>query len=212
LAAGEGQRMRPLTHKAPKPLLEVHGKTLLEHQIDFLKSYVDSIAVTVGYMSEKVSQSALQYGADYIFQNHLGGNANWLNSSFLRKFRSPIIVITCDNLMNVNLTDIELESQSAQDLSYLVTRIDESEIKGDRILQAEGRVTAISQDTRIASLATGLQIINPGTLCPKMKFDNFHQVWDDLISKQLLHVSRRQPTKWVAIDTILDLENANKVN
>jgi hypothetical protein len=114
--------------------------------------------------------------------------------------------------MNVNLTDIELESQSAQDLSYLVTRIDESEIKGDRILQAEGRVTAISQDTRIASLATGLQIINPGTLCPKMKFDNFHQVWDDLISKQLLHVSRRQPTKWVAIDTILDLENANKVN
>jgi MurNAc alpha-1-phosphate uridylyltransferase len=204
--------MRPLTYEVPKPLLEVHGRTLLEHQIDFLKNYVDSIAVTIGYMSEKVSQRALQYGADYIFQNNLGGNANWLNSSFLRNLQAPIIVITCDNLMDVNLTDVELESQSAQDLSYLVTRIDESDVKGDRILQTEGRVIAISQDNNITSLATGLQIINPGTLSPEMNFDNFHEVWSDLISKESLHVSRSQPTKWVAIDTILDLENANKVN
>lgn len=204
--------MRPLTNEVPKPLLEVHGKTLLEHQIDFLKHYVDSIAVTIGYKSEIVSQRALQYGADFIFQNNRGGNANWLNSSFLRKLRSPIIVITCDNLMDVNLMDVELESMSSQDLSYLVARESESEIKGDRILQKEGCVTSISQDNKIASLATGLQIINPGTLSPELTFDNFHEVWDDLISKQSLYVSRSQPTKWAAIDTLLDLENANKVN
>ena len=33
LAAGEGQRMRPLTDVRPKPLLEVAGKPLIEHHI-----------------------------------------------------------------------------------------------------------------------------------------------------------------------------------
>ena len=211
MAAGEGQRMRPLTYEIPKPLLEVHGKTLLEHQIDFLKQYVESIAVTVGYKSEKVSQRALQYGANSIFQNIGGGNATWLNNTFLRKLRLPIIVITCDNLMDVNLLDVELESMNSQDLSYLVARVSESELKGDRILQSEGRVTSISQDGNIALLATGLQIINPGTLSPGLIFDTFHDVWDDLISRQSLSVSRSQPTKWVAIDTLSDLEDVNKV-
>jgi NDP-sugar pyrophosphorylase family protein len=204
--------MRPLTYDVPKPLLEVHGKTLLKHQIDFLKHYVDSIAVTVGYKSEIVSHHALEYGASYIFQNNGGGNANWLNSTFLRKFRSPIIVITCDNLMEVNLMEIELESMSSQDLSYLVARESNSHLKGDRILENEGCVTSISQDNNITSLASGLQIINPGTLSSELIFDNFHEVWNDLIGKQSLYVSRSQPTKWTAIDTFFDLENANKVN
>ena len=204
--------MRPLTYEVPKPLLEVHGKTLLEHQIDYLKHYVDSIAVTVGYKSETVSQRALKYGANLIFQNNEGGNANWLNRTFLRKLRSPIVVITCDNLMDVNLMDVELESMISQDLSYLVGRESDSELKGDRILQNEGCVTAISQDSNVTLLATGLQIINPGTLSPELTFDNFHEVWDDLISRQSLCVSRSQPTKWAAIDTLFDLENANKVN
>ena len=34
LAAGLGKRMRPLTLKTPKPLLEIGGRTLLERAIN----------------------------------------------------------------------------------------------------------------------------------------------------------------------------------
>lgn len=56
LAAGRGNRMRPLTDTTPKPLLKVLGKELLVHLLDQLLENVrvTSIAIVSGYKSEQI--------------------------------------------------------------------------------------------------------------------------------------------------------------
>ena len=40
LAAGKGTRLQPLTNTVPKPLLQIAGKSTLEHNLDSLLPYV----------------------------------------------------------------------------------------------------------------------------------------------------------------------------
>lgn len=55
LAAGRGERMRPLTDKVPKPLLEVAGKALIVYQIEALKSAgVENIVINTGHLGDQI--------------------------------------------------------------------------------------------------------------------------------------------------------------
>lgn len=54
IAAGTGSRLRPLTHYTPKPLIEVHGKSFIERNIEYLiESGISEIIIVIGYMKEK---------------------------------------------------------------------------------------------------------------------------------------------------------------
>ena len=55
LAAGYGQRMRPLTLTRPKPLVEVAGKALIDYGFDRLRSAgVEQAVVNVHYLPEQI--------------------------------------------------------------------------------------------------------------------------------------------------------------
>ena len=57
LSAGQGTRLLPLTAEIPKCAILLHGKTVLEWQIDeLMKSGVDDIVVVTGFATDKVEQ------------------------------------------------------------------------------------------------------------------------------------------------------------
>lgn len=56
LAAGIGARLRPVTETIPKPLVEINGRTLLDHAIDRLALVgVERVVVNVHYKARMVA-------------------------------------------------------------------------------------------------------------------------------------------------------------
>jgi len=59
LAAGLGTRLRPITDERPKPLVEVLGRTLLEHAMrNAARAGARAIAVNTHYLAEQVADEA----------------------------------------------------------------------------------------------------------------------------------------------------------
>jgi len=57
LAAGLGERMRPLTERLPKPLVAVAGKPLLDHVLDRLSAQgVERAVVNVHYLANLIER------------------------------------------------------------------------------------------------------------------------------------------------------------
>jgi N-acetyl-alpha-D-muramate 1-phosphate uridylyltransferase len=55
LAAGRGERMRPLTDHTPKPLLQVHGKPLIEwHVAALARAGVQDIVINTAWLEDQI--------------------------------------------------------------------------------------------------------------------------------------------------------------
>ena len=55
LAAGRGERMRPLTDTTPKPLLTVHGRSLIEHHvISLARAGLTSVVINTSWLAGQV--------------------------------------------------------------------------------------------------------------------------------------------------------------
>lgn len=71
LAAGRGERMRPLTDHTPKPLLEVGGKSLIVHHIEALaRAGIVDIVINHAWLGQQMEQrlgQGQQFGVNLLY-------------------------------------------------------------------------------------------------------------------------------------------------
>ena len=70
LAAGRGERMRPLTDTCPKPLLRVQGQSLLHYPLQALaRAGVSAVVINTGWLGDQIEPA---FGTHFLHQDKTG--------------------------------------------------------------------------------------------------------------------------------------------
>lgn len=81
LAAGRGERMRPLTDRCPKPLLQAGGKALIEYHIEALAAAgIEEIVINHAWLGEQI-ETTLGSGERYGVALHYSHEATALETA-----------------------------------------------------------------------------------------------------------------------------------
>jgi NDP-sugar pyrophosphorylase family protein len=116
LAAGEGQRLRPLTLCMPKPMVPVGGRPILEHLIALLRLHgIDDVAINLHYRPEAIVNyfgDGRKFGVSITYSHEaylLGsaGAARALDTFFTETF----LVVYGDVLTNADLSALVARHQ-----------------------------------------------------------------------------------------------------
>ena len=103
MAAGMGTRLRPLTEKIPKSLIEVNGMPLLERQIINLKEIgVEEIVVVTGYLHEKFDDIVKKYNLIKLYNEKYDVYNNIYSMYIARDYLRDAFVIDADNYITRN--------------------------------------------------------------------------------------------------------------
>ena len=124
LAAGRGERLRPLTDQVPKSLVEVRGEALIERHLHALSAAgVERVVINLGWLGEMVLErigSGSRYGLDVVYSNE-GDNILETGGGIHRALpmlgSDPFLVVNADIYTDMPLTGIEL---AGSDLAHLV--------------------------------------------------------------------------------------------
>lgn len=135
--------MGDLVNDKPKPMLEVAGKTLLEHKFDALPESVDEIIIVVGYLQDVIKG---RYGDNYngkkisyvTQENFVGGTADalWHARPILK---GKFLVMMGDDIYAKE----DIAACFAYDWALLVERLADLGTRGKVFVDAENRITDI---------------------------------------------------------------------
>ncbi|MFW1733981.1 N-acetylmuramate alpha-1-phosphate uridylyltransferase MurU [Acinetobacter sp. ULE_I001] len=167
LAAGLGNRMRPLTLYKPKPLLEVGGKALIVWHIEKLKKMgVTEIVINSAWLAD-ILIGALgdgsQFGVTIRWTREDEGleTAGGIINALALLGDQPFILVNGDVWTTFDFTSL-LNMDLADDLAHLVfVNNPEQHPQGDFTL-ANGRAYTFDQNQQGENLTySGIAVINP---------------------------------------------------
>lgn len=119
LAAGRGERMRPLTDSTPKPLLRVAGKPLIGYHLEALaRAGVTDVVINLSWLGERIRGTlgdGAEFGVRIVYSDEgpvaleTGGGLfkalPWLGPD-------PFLVVNGDTWTNIDFSRLALESDA----------------------------------------------------------------------------------------------------
>lgn len=211
MAAGRGNRMMPLTDKIPKPMALFRGSTLIAHGIRQVRNHIPEIHVTVGYKGAMLAEHVISESVSSVFNTSGHGNAWWIYNTLASVIDEPVLVLTADNVVDLEVDRIAGEYERLGRPACMVVPVEPVEgLEGDYILLDGDVVTQLSRHQPSDRYCSGIQVINPAEVVrltsPR---EEFYDVWADLIRQRQVCSSSIYVRHWFAVDTMAQLDALN---
>ncbi len=190
LAAGRGERLRPLTDTTPKPLLDIGGTTLIEHQLGKLvQAGISEVVINLRHLGNLI-QSKLgdgrAYGIKIVYsvetqRLETGGG---IKNALSKLGDEPFLVVSADTYTDY---DYSLLISGLPDLSLgllLMTDNPVHHLEGDFAIDADGVLQLEGEKYTY----TGIGVLTPALVrnLPEHSF-KLRKVLDQAISDHRLH-------------------------
>lgn len=214
LAAGKGTRLRPLTDSKPKPLVEVAGKTLLDHIVEAIPSSVDELIIVTGYLGDQIQA----YCGDefhgrkvtYVTQKEQNGTAKalWLCKDLIK---GRFLFLFADDIHGKE----DLARATSYTRSLLVASVSNPEKFGIVVRNPDGTLGLMIEKPEHAPsncASTGAMVLDEHIF----EFEPQMAVKDEFYLTEVIEryaqkypIAVVEQSKWIPIATPADVENAN---
>jgi NDP-sugar pyrophosphorylase family protein len=218
LAAGLGERMRPLTDHLPKPLLPVANKPVMGYILEHLArhGFTDVIA-NLYYRGEDIVQrvgDGRQYGVNlrYSYEEKLWGIAGGVRRC--RDFfgDETFLVMGADDLTDMDLTAlVEAHRRAGAIASIGLVEVEETSQYGIVVTDGEGRIERFVEKPKgkapSRTANTQLYLFEPGVfefIPPDTVYDFGRDAFPDMVSQGAPFYGFSLPGYWRDIGSVSD--------
>ena len=190
LAAGRGERMRPLTDSKPKPLMNVNSKPLIIYHIESLvASGVRDIVINVSYLGDMIKKelgNGENWGVNIHYSDEPGGpleTAGGIYNALSFFNNDPFLVINSDVWTDYDFSNL-LNYPLNEKLAHLVlTANPEHNSDGDFILNTDNSLSHQGKAQRLTF--TGLSVMSAKL------FENNNSLKNNYKKKSLTPILKR---------------------
>lgn len=232
LAAGQGTRVRPLTHDLPKPMVPILGKPVMEYLVQHLARHgVREIMVNVAYHHQQIEQYfgdgsrwGVEIGYSYEGVRDHGdilpkpvGSAGGMRriQDFSGFFDETTLVLCGDALIDLDITAALAEHQAQSALASVVALevpLEAVQSYGMVVADGQGRIQSFQEKPKpeeaLSNLAsTGIYLFEPAVLdrVPAGQvYDIGSQLFPQLVREQAAFFVQNRPFHWLDIGRVDD--------
>ncbi|MFD2165238.1 N-acetylmuramate alpha-1-phosphate uridylyltransferase MurU [Thalassotalea euphylliae] len=166
LAAGRGERMKPLTDSTPKPLLSVNGKSLIEYHIERLASLgIRDIVINCAWLAEQFPErlgDGQKFGVNIHYSVESEGaleTAGGIAKALPMLGNEPFLVINGDIFLLPHLLILPTLAQGNLAHLFLVDN-PEHNVSGDFAIK-NGMLSNLNEEVEQSYTFSGIALYHP---------------------------------------------------
>lgn len=218
MAGGKGMRLRPLTEKCPKPMIQVAGRPILERVVlHLVGSGIRKIYLSINYLGEQIEDyfgDGKKFGCsiEYLREDRPLGTGGAL--SLLPPQKYPIVVMNGDQITQADIGKILRFHDDEGVSATLGVRHYQVEIPFGVVQQEGKRLRGFQEKPSVHYLVnTGIYVLNPDVLAlvPRQKEFPITTLFDYLLVNGREIGAHHIEEDWIDVGRRDDLKTASGV-